>query len=79
MIQAGDVVFGDGRGSESIYEGNFPDESFKLKHSSTTVVSMENSGSDSNRSQFSITTVKTTGWMVNMLCLERLYKEKIER
>jgi cyclophilin family peptidyl-prolyl cis-trans isomerase len=58
MIQTGDIVFGDGSDSQSIYGGIFPDENFKMKNSNASVVSMGNSGPDSNGSQFFITTVK---------------------
>ncbi|ONM39454.1 hypothetical protein ZEAMMB73_Zm00001d043918 [Zea mays] len=32
MIQGGDIVRGDSKGSESIYGGIFPDENFTVKH-----------------------------------------------
>ncbi|OEL16738.1 Peptidyl-prolyl cis-trans isomerase CYP21-1 [Dichanthelium oligosanthes] len=63
MIQGGDIVRGDGKGSESIYGGIFPDENFTVKHTHPGVVAMVNSGLDSNGSQFYITTIKTS-WVI---------------
>ncbi|CAG7837054.1 unnamed protein product [Allacma fusca] len=85
LCTGGDVTGQDGSGSKSAFGDHFPDENFIFKHDKPGVLSMANSGPNTNGSQFMIAAKRLSvldgtnvvfGQVINgMSILQKLFNE----